>query len=139
MVAEKNKIMIYLAVAAVLSAWVFVCAQTAFTQPLIASTGLAIGGHYLKQCQIFPPGGRFATEGEKKNVGKNLIRSLGLGLLGMFLGTFMFFTLPDMVTAWAGKTMPVWFYESQVRQRIHVSVDQGWQPSYHSRCSVVLG
>ena len=32
MVAEKNKIMIYLAVAAVLSAWVFVCAQTAFTR-----------------------------------------------------------------------------------------------------------
>ena len=112
---ERKKIMIYLAAAAILSAWVFTSAQTAFTQPLIASTGLAIVGHYIKQCGVFPTGGQYATPDEKKNVGKNMIRAALLGLFGMFMGTMLFWTLPDAISAQLGKTMPVWFYESQVK------------------------
>ena len=32
-----------------------------------------------------------------------------------FLGCALFFTLPDMVAVQLNKTMPYWFYESEVR------------------------
>ena len=113
-VDEKKNLLRNLIAAALLMVWVCFFAETSFTQPLIASTGLAIIGHYMKQCTIYPPGGRNATPEEKKNVSKNLIRALGLGLCGMFSGMFIFFTAPDLITAQFGKTMPYWFYESQV-------------------------
>mmetsp|Transcript_12476 Transcript_12476/g.35041 ORF Transcript_12476/g.35041 Transcript_12476/m.35041 type:complete len:267 (+) Transcript_12476:110-910(+) len=112
-VDEKKALLRNLIVAAVLTVWVFLFAETSFTQPLLASTGLAMIGHYVKQCSINPTGGRYATPEEKKNVSKNLIRAFGLAMCGMFSGMFLFFTAPDLISAQLGKTMPYWFYESQ--------------------------
>lgn len=114
MIDERKALIRNLIAAAVLAAWALGTAATSFTQPLLASTGLAIAGHYVKQCSIYPTGGRSSTPEEKKNVSKNLFRSLGLALFGMFMGMFLSFTAPDLISAQMGKTMPFWFYESQV-------------------------
>lgn len=46
---------------------------------------------------------------------KNIIRGAGLSIFVTFLGCFLAFTAPDLVAAQLGKTLPYWFYESEVR------------------------
>lgn len=46
---------------------------------------------------------------------KNILRGALLAVAATFLGCAVFFTLPDMVAAQLNKTMPYWFYESEVR------------------------
>jgi len=112
-VDEKKAILRNLIVAAVLAAWSLGFADTCFTQPMIVATGVAIAGNFVKQCVFFPTGGRYATDEEKKNVTRNLVRAAGLSLGSMFLGIFTFYTAPEYVGTLLGKTMPYWFYESQ--------------------------
>lgn len=112
-VDERKAILRNLAASAVIAAWIFFFADTSFTQPLLFSTALAMVGHYVKQCGLYPTGGQYATPEEKKNSKKNLIRAGGLGLFGMFAGMFFSVTLPDFVSAQMGKTLPYWFYEGQ--------------------------
>lgn len=45
---------------------------------------------------------------------KNIIRGAGLSVFVTFLGCFLAFTAPDLVAAQLGKTLPYWFYESEV-------------------------
>ena len=45
---------------------------------------------------------------------KNIIRGAGLAVFVTFLGCFLSFTAPDLVAAQLGKTLPYWFYESEV-------------------------
>lgn len=46
---------------------------------------------------------------------KNILRGFFLAFLATFCGCFFFYTLPDAVAAAAGRVMPAWFYEGQVR------------------------
>lgn len=46
---------------------------------------------------------------------KNILRGALLAVAATFLGCALFFTLPDIVAAQLNKTMPYWFYESEVR------------------------
>ena len=46
---------------------------------------------------------------------KNILRGALLAVAATFLGCALFFTLPDMAAAQLNKTMPYWFYESEVR------------------------
>lgn len=47
---------------------------------------------------------------------KNVLRGALLAFMATFLGVFLFFTLPDWVAATAGRALPFWFYESEVRR-----------------------
>lgn len=45
---------------------------------------------------------------------KNVLRGLVLAMMATFLGCFLSVTLPDTVIGFFNRTMPYWFYESQV-------------------------
>ena len=47
---------------------------------------------------------------------KNGARGALLAFIATFLGFCLFFTIPDWLAATAGRVMPFWFYESEVRQ-----------------------
>ena len=47
---------------------------------------------------------------------KNFLRGALLAFFATFLGVFLFFTFPDMVTGTLlRRPMPFWFYENEVR------------------------
>jgi hypothetical protein len=45
---------------------------------------------------------------------KNIVRGVGLAMFATFMGIFLTFTAPDQIAAQLGKTLPYWFYESEV-------------------------
>ena len=49
---------------------------------------------------------------------KNIIRGIGLSIFVTFLGCFLAFTAPDLAASQLGKTLPYWFYESEVMQTL---------------------
>lgn len=111
---EKRDILRNLIVAALLVIWAIVGAANAHTQPLFVATGLCMVVQYFKQARFFPTGGQYPTPEEKKNNGRNVVRTFGMGLFSMFSGIFLFYTAPDLIATTLNKTMPYWFYESQV-------------------------
>jgi len=46
---------------------------------------------------------------------KNIMRGALLATAATFLGCALFFTLPDLIASQLNRTMPYWFYESEVR------------------------
>lgn len=52
-----------------------------------------------------------ATEKERSRGFKNIVRAVFLALLATFMGIFLTYTLPDLVSGALGRTMAEWFYE----------------------------
>eukprot|EP01026_Neomeris_dumetosa_P036629 TRINITY_DN2959_c1_g3_i3.p3 TRINITY_DN2959_c1_g3~~TRINITY_DN2959_c1_g3_i3.p3 ORF type:complete len:129 (+),score=13.86 TRINITY_DN2959_c1_g3_i3:89-475(+) len=95
-------------------AWSLLSSVTAQTQPVIASALAAGVMNVLKQNQLFPlPTSLDASDKEKKQGGKNVLRGIMLAVGATLLGMFLCYSLPDYVSAWVGKVMPYEFYQSQ--------------------------
>ena len=45
---------------------------------------------------------------------KNILRGIGLAVFATFAGCALSYTVPDAIAAQLGKTLPYWFYESEV-------------------------
>lgn len=58
---------------------------------------------------------RHAWSQGKNAVGiKNIARGVGLAVFATFVGCALAFTVPDAIAAQFSKTLPYWFYESEV-------------------------
>lgn len=69
-----------------------------------------------KQNMIFPPpSGPDAPPEQKKQGFRNILRGTGLAFGATFLGCFVAYTMPDMAANAAGRVLPYWFYEYEVR------------------------
>lgn len=112
-VAEVKFIQIVAAAQALLATWAVVTPMTAGTQPLIASTIVAVVANAYKQNQIFPPPSS-STATNKNQTFKNLLRAALLTVITTFLGCWLFFTLPDIMCNLLTKSpLPVWFYQKE--------------------------
>ena len=47
---------------------------------------------------------------------KNILRGLVLALFATFIGCAVFYTVPDFLASQLNKSLPYWFYESEVRR-----------------------
>eukprot|EP01025_Chloroclados_australasicus_P028144 TRINITY_DN2794_c0_g2_i2.p1 TRINITY_DN2794_c0_g2~~TRINITY_DN2794_c0_g2_i2.p1 ORF type:complete len:280 (+),score=14.44 TRINITY_DN2794_c0_g2_i2:59-841(+) len=94
--------------------WSLVSTLTAQTQPVIASALAAGVMNVMKQNQLFPLATSVdATDEEKKQGGKNVLRGILLAVTASLFGMFLCYSLPDYISAWMGYVMPYEFYQSQ--------------------------
>jgi hypothetical protein len=68
------------------------------------------------------------------------MRGALLATAATFLGCALFFTLPDLIASQLNRTMPYWFYESEVRTwpvPVHVQAKVTPMPGIHvpPRCT----
>lgn len=111
--AEKKFIKIVAGVQALLAAWAVLTPLTAGTQPLLASTIAGVVANAYKQNEIFPPP-TSSTATNKNQTFKNLLRAALLTVIATFLGCWLFFTFPSLVSNLVTKgPLPVWFYQKE--------------------------
>lgn len=110
--AERTYIMVIAGLQAAVLAWALASPATAGQQPVIASSMIASIANIYKQNMIYPPpAGPGASEDEKKQGFRNILRGTILAFMATFLGCFVAYTLPDMVAATVNRVLPYWFYE----------------------------
>eukprot|EP01023_Acetabularia_acetabulum_P063576 TRINITY_DN79_c0_g1_i1.p1 TRINITY_DN79_c0_g1~~TRINITY_DN79_c0_g1_i1.p1 ORF type:complete len:286 (+),score=26.65 TRINITY_DN79_c0_g1_i1:75-860(+) len=111
---SNKMIYISLGINAACLAWSVLSTLTAQTQPVIASA-LASGVlNVLKQNEIFPLAtSTDASEKQKKQGGKNVLRGILLAVTATLSGMFLCYSLPDYIASFMGKVMPYEFYQSQ--------------------------
>lgn len=109
-------ILLYAAIAqALMAAWALLTPGTAGTQPVIWSAVIGAIGNIVKQNRLVPPpkNAEVASDDEKKQSGKNVIRGFFLAFLGTFSGCILFYSAPDAIAEQMGRVLPLWFYEGQ--------------------------
>jgi DNA polymerase delta subunit 1 len=114
--AGKKFIMYVGIVQALLLAWGGLVPLSAGSQPVVAACVAGAVANVLKLNALFPaPSSSSASEAEKKQGIRNVIRGGILAVIATFIGCALTWTLPDFFASQLGKELPYWFYANETR------------------------